>query len=246
MDLKKMSKVLSSTKHAMLVKSMIPITLYYAMQTTRLPRSLSGDVDQKSWRFLWVEMQNIMRNCTLVCFRLNIFVTVVIVNYSELGMMRPILRRASLKMSSSFNMAQGWRRAVEDKNLPGSIIGRYHKEKYSLKKSYPLTKHTNWRINYVNGFIMIENSLTIPEMDRHALFRPLSMLRTIEKLDDSKYIRLEEQVPLFLYIIVHHTRNQIGFIRVLFKQLQPIKENSRGKQYKVQTIPSNALVIIFM
>ncbi|KAJ8437319.1 hypothetical protein Cgig2_015050 [Carnegiea gigantea] len=85
----------------------------------------------------------------------------------------------------------------------------HHKEKYSLKKSYSLTKHTNWRINYVNGFIMIGNSLTIPEIDRHALFRSLSMLRTIGKLDDSKYMRLEKQVALFLYIITHHTKNQI-------------------------------------
>ena len=30
---------------------------------------------------------------------------------------------------------------------------KYHREKYSLKKSYSLTEHTKWRIDYVNGLI---------------------------------------------------------------------------------------------
>lgn len=77
------------------------------------------------------------------------------------------------------------------------------------------------------------------------------MLRTIGRLDDSKYVPLEEQVALFLNIVAHHTKNWIthnafkrsgwtiseyvhkvlkGVIRlqsVLLKKSEPIEENSR-------------------
>ena len=88
-------------------------------------------------------------------------------------------------------------------------------------------------------------------MDRQTFFKLCSMLRTIGRLDDSKYVPLEEQVALFLNIFAHHTKNRIvhdafkrsewniseyfnkvlkGVIRlqsVLLKKSEPIEENSR-------------------
>ena len=90
-------------------------------------------------------------------------------------------------------------------------ILKYHKEKYSLKKSYSLTEHTYWRINYVNGLIRESDWKCINHlrMDRHTFFKLCSMLRTIGRLDDSKYVPLEEQVALFLNILAHHAKNRI-------------------------------------
>jgi len=82
------------------------------------------------------------------------------------------------------------------------------------------------------------------------------MLKTIGKLDDSKYVLLEEQVALFFNILAHHTKNRIvrsafkrsgwmvseysnkvlkGVMRlqsVLLKKLTPIQENSRDERWK--------------
>ena len=79
------------------------------------------------------------------------------------------------------------------------------------------------------------------------------MLRTIERLDDSKYMPLEEQVTLFLNTLTHNTKNRIvydafkrsgwtiseyfnkalkGVIRLqslLRKKPAPIEENSRDE-----------------
>ena len=86
---------------------------------------------------------------------------------------------------------------------------KYHKEKFSLKKSYSLTEHTYWRINYVNGLIRESDTKCINHLrtDRHTFFKLFSMLITIGRLDDSKYVPLEEQVALFLNIPAHHTKN---------------------------------------
>ena len=90
-------------------------------------------------------------------------------------------------------------------------ILKYHKEKYSSEKSYSLTKHTHWRINYVNGLIRESDRKCINHlrMDRHTFFKLCGMLRAIGRLDDSKYVPLEEQVALFLNILAHHTKNRI-------------------------------------
>ena len=82
------------------------------------------------------------------------------------------------------------------------------------------------------------------------------MLRTIGRLDDSKYMPLEEQVAFFLSILVHHTKIRIvhgafkrsgwtinecfnkvlkGVLRlqsVLLKKPEPIEENSRDERWK--------------
>ncbi|KAJ8429870.1 hypothetical protein Cgig2_010650 [Carnegiea gigantea] len=65
--------------------------------------------------------------------------------------------------------------------------GLYHKEKYSLQKSYFLTDHTKWRMNYINGLIRESDRTCIDHlrMDRHTFFklynkppiRPESVLR---------------------------------------------------------------------
>ena len=76
---------------------------------------------------------------------------------------------------------------------------KYHREQYSLKKSYSLTEHTKWRIDYVNGLIRESDRKCIDylRMDRYTFFALCSMLRTIGKLDDSNYVQLEEQAVLF-------------------------------------------------
>jgi len=82
------------------------------------------------------------------------------------------------------------------------------------------------------------------------------MLKTIGKLDDSKYVPLEEQVALFLNILAHYTKNRIvhsafkrsgwtvskyfnkvlkGVMRlqsVLLKKPTPIQENSRDERLR--------------
>ena len=51
-------------------------------------------------------------------------------------------------------------------------------------------------------------------MDRHTFTILCSMLRTIGKLKDSKYVDVEEMVALFLHILAHHVKNQV--IKFLF------------------------------
>ena len=51
-------------------------------------------------------------------------------------------------------------------------------------------------------------------MDRHTFTTLCSMLRTIGKLNDSKYVDVEEVVALFLHICTHHVKNQV--IKFLF------------------------------
>lgn len=137
-------------------------------------------------------------------------------------------------------------------------ILKYHKEKYSLNKSYSLIEHTYWRINYVNSLILESDRKCIDHlrMDRHTFFKLCSMLRTIGRLDDSKCVPSEEQVALFLNILALHTKNRIvhdvfkrsgwtiseyfnkvlkGAIRlksVLLKKPEPIEENSRDERWK--------------
>ena len=135
---------------------------------------------------------------------------------------------------------------------------KYHREKYSLQKSYSLTEHTKWRIDYVNGLIRESDRKCIDHlrMDRHTFFVFCSMLRTVGKLDDSKHVPLEEQVALFLNILAHHTKNRIvhsafkrsgwtiseyfnkvlkGVMRlqsVLLKKPTPVEGNSRDERWK--------------
>jgi len=91
---------------------------------------------------------------------------------------------------------------------------KYHKEKYSLKKSYSLTNHTKWRMNYVNGLIRESDRTCIDHlrMDRHTFFKLCSMQRTIGRLDDSKYMPLEEQVAFFLVFLC--TTQRLGLFMV--------------------------------
>ena len=74
-------------------------------------------------------------------------------------------------------------------------------------------------LQYVNGLIRESDRKCIDHlrMDRHTFFKLCSMLRTIGRLDDSKYVPLEEQVALFLNILAHHTKNQI--VHDAFKRL---------------------------
>jgi len=135
---------------------------------------------------------------------------------------------------------------------------KYHREQYSLKKSYSLTEHTKWRMDYVNGLINESDRKCIDHlrMDKHTFLVLCSMLRTVGKLDDSKHVPLEEQVTLFLNILAHHTKNRIahnafkrsgwtvseyfnkvlkGVMRlqnVLLKKPTPVEENSSDKRWK--------------
>ena len=46
-------------------------------------------------------------------------------------------------------------------------------------------------------------------MDRHIFTTLCSMLRTIGKLNDSKYVDVEETVALFLHILAYHVKNRV-------------------------------------
>ena len=93
-------------------------------------------------------------------------------------------------------------------------------------------------------------------MDRHTFTMLCSMLRTIGKLKDSKYVDVEEMVALFLHILAHHVKNRVikfRFLRseetisrhfnavlnavirlqgVLLKKPEPVSENSTDERWK--------------
>ena len=93
-------------------------------------------------------------------------------------------------------------------------------------------------------------------MDRHIFTTLCSMLRTIGKLNDSKYVDVEEMVALFLHILAYHVKNRVikfRFLRsgetvsrhfnaalnavirlqgVLLKKLEPISESSTDERWK--------------
>ena len=93
-------------------------------------------------------------------------------------------------------------------------------------------------------------------MDRHTFTMLCSMLRTIGKLKDSKYVDVEEMVALFLHILAHHVKNRVikfRFLRsgetisrhfnavlnavirlqgVLLKKPEPVSENSTNERWK--------------
>ena len=46
-------------------------------------------------------------------------------------------------------------------------------------------------------------------MNRHTFTMLCSMLCTIGKLKDSKYVDVEEMVALFLHILAHHVKNRV-------------------------------------
>ena len=80
---------------------------------------------------------------------------------------------------------------------------------YSLKRSYSLTEHIKWGIDYVNGMIRESDRKYTDQlwMDRNTFFTLCGMLKAIGKLDDSKYTPLEKQVSIFFNNLVHHTKN---------------------------------------
>ena len=93
-------------------------------------------------------------------------------------------------------------------------------------------------------------------MYRHTFTMLCSMLRTIGKLKDSKYVDVEEMVALFLHILAHHVKNRVikfRFLRsgetisrhfnavlnavirlqgVLLKKPEPVSENSIDERWK--------------
>ena len=60
-------------------------------------------------------------------------------------------------------------------------------------------------------------------MDRHTFTMLCSMLCTIGKLKDSKYVDVEEMVALFLHILAHHVKNRV----IKFRFLRPEETISR-------------------
>ena len=100
-------------------------------------------------------------------------------------------------------------------------------------------------------------------MDRHTFITLCSMLRTMGKLKDSRYVDVEEMVALFFHILAHHVKNRVikfRFLRsgetisrhfnevlnaiirlqgVLLKKLESVSENfidERWKWFKVYKI----------
>jgi len=114
------------------------------------------------------------------------------------------------------------------------------------------------RIDYVNDSIHESDKKCIDhlKMDKCTFFT-LCIARTMGKLDDSKYVPLEEQIVLFFNMLVHHIKNRIvhgafkgsrwtiseyfnkvlnGSMRlqsVLLKKPTSIQENSRDVQSNI-------------
>ncbi|KAL6348990.1 hypothetical protein AAG906_033646 [Vitis piasezkii] len=101
------------------------------------------------------------------------------------------------------------------------------------------TTRKHYRVENLNRLIYGSDVACMEQlrMDRHTFTTLCSMLRTIGKLKDSKYIDVEEMVALFLHILAHHTFQcsiecSHSPTRSITQKPEPVSENSTDERWK--------------